>query len=67
MLDCPGADPAVGLPEADSVVVSSRGEDDRVAAHSPLIHIHAGCEGEINEIPCDLSLLMSWIKIIQTS
>lgn len=43
MLDCPGADPAVGLPEADSVVVSSRGQDDRVAAHRPLVHIHADC------------------------
>lgn len=40
MLDRPGADPAVGLPEADSVVVSSRGQNDRVAAHRPLIHIH---------------------------
>lgn len=41
MLYRPGADPAVGLPEADSVVVSSRGQNDRVAAHSSLVHIHA--------------------------
>lgn len=41
MLHRPGADPAVGLPEADSVVVSRRGQDDRVAAHRPLVHIHA--------------------------
>lgn len=44
MLDCPGADPAVGLPEADSVVVSSRGQNDRVAAHRPLVHIHASLQ-----------------------
>lgn len=41
MLDRPGADPAVGLPESDRVVVSSRGQNDRVAAHRPLVHIHA--------------------------
>lgn len=41
MLDCPGADAAVGLPEADSMVVSSSGQNDRVAAHRPLVHIHA--------------------------
>lgn len=44
MLDRPGADPAVGLPEADSVVVSSRGQNDRVAAHRPLVHIHASLQ-----------------------
>lgn len=41
VLDCPGADPAVGLPEADSVVIPRRGQDDRVATHRPLVHIHA--------------------------
>ena len=41
VLDCPGADPAVGLPEPDSVVVPGRGQDDRVAAHRALVHIHA--------------------------
>lgn len=40
MLDCPGADAAVRLPEADSMVVTSRGQNDRVAAHRPLVHIH---------------------------
>lgn len=41
MLDGPGADPAVGLPKPDSVVVSGRSQNDRVAAHRPLVHIHA--------------------------
>lgn len=40
MLDGPGADPAVGLPEPDSVVITSRGQNDWVAAHRPLVHIH---------------------------
>lgn len=40
VLDGAGADPTVGLPKPDSVVISRRGQNDRVAAHRPLIHIH---------------------------
>lgn len=48
MLHRPGADPAVGLPEPDCVIVSSRGQDNRVAAHRALVDIHASplvCHG----------------------
>lgn len=40
MLDCPGTDAAVGLPKTDSVVVSGCSQNNRVAAHRPLVHIH---------------------------
>lgn len=45
VLDRPGADPAVGLPKADGVVVSGRGQNNRVAAHRPLVHVHAWAAG----------------------
>lgn len=45
MLDRPGADAAVGLPKADGVVVSGRGQNNRVAAHRPLVHVHAWAAG----------------------
>lgn len=45
VLDGPGADAAVGLPEPDRVVVPGRGQDDRVAAHCALVHIHASLPG----------------------
>lgn len=45
VLDRPGADSTVGLPEADCVVVTGRGQNNRVAAHRPLIHVHAWTVG----------------------
>lgn len=45
MLDRSGADSTVGLPEADCVVVSGRGQNNRVAAHRSLVHVHAGTAG----------------------
>lgn len=43
MLDCPGADAAVGLPEPHCVVISCGGQNHRVTPHCPLalVHVHA--------------------------
>lgn len=40
VLDGPGADAAVGLPEPNRVIVPSCGQNHRVAAHRPLVHVH---------------------------
>lgn len=40
VLDCPGTDAAVGLPKTDRVVVPSCSQNNWVAAHRPLVHIH---------------------------
>lgn len=45
VLDRPGANSTVGLPETDGVVVSGRGQNNRVAAHRPLVHVHAWTVG----------------------
>lgn len=45
VLDRPGADSTVGLPEADGMVVSGRGQNNRVAAHRSLVHVHAWTVG----------------------
>lgn len=64
MLDCSSTDTAVGLPEADSVVISSRGQNDWVTAHSALIYVHVGPVTNYRDTENNTSSLVPLITIL---